>query len=105
MMLNQVSEEDKHDRFNRLVAAVNERVLAGEGAGGNVFINSQNVLPEELNIITNTYGTQWSDSRGNGSARYRRARVLPRCPRRDRYYFGNFCRNLRRNRNSTPSRL
>ena len=44
------------------VAAINERVLAGEGAGGSVFINSQNVLPEELNIITNTYGTQWSDS-------------------------------------------
>lgn len=25
MMLNQVSEEDKHHRFNRLVAAVNEK--------------------------------------------------------------------------------
>ena len=44
------------------VAAINERVLAGEGSGGNVFINSQNVLPEELNIISNTYGTQWGDS-------------------------------------------
>ena len=28
MMLNQVSEEDKHHRFNRLIAAVNERVIA-----------------------------------------------------------------------------
>lgn len=44
------------------IAAVNERVLAGEGEGGPVFINTQNVLPEELVIITNTYGTQWPDS-------------------------------------------
>ena len=28
MMLNQVSEEDKHHRFNRLVEAVNDRVIA-----------------------------------------------------------------------------
>jgi hypothetical protein len=39
------------------LATVNERVLAGEGEGGPVFINTQNVLPEELMIITDTYGT------------------------------------------------
>ena len=44
------------------VAVVNERVLAGGGDGEPVFINTQNVLPEELTIITDTYGTQWGDS-------------------------------------------
>jgi len=39
------------------LAAINERILAGEGDGGEVFINTKNVLPEELVIITNTYGT------------------------------------------------
>ena len=38
MMLNQVSEEDKHHRFNRLVAAVNERVIAQNKAEeGNIL--------------------------------------------------------------------
>ena len=38
MMLNQVSEEDKHHRFNRLVAAVNERVIAQNMAEeGNIL--------------------------------------------------------------------
>ena len=44
------------------IATVNERVLAGEGEGGPVFINTQNVLPEELIIISDSYGTQWPDS-------------------------------------------
>ena len=44
------------------VAVVNERVLAGNGDGEPVFINTQNVLPEELTIISDTYGTQWGDS-------------------------------------------
>lgn len=38
MMLNQVSEEDKHHRFNRLVAAINERVIAQNKAEeGNIL--------------------------------------------------------------------
>ena len=38
MMLNQVSEEDKHHRFNRLIAAVNERVIAQNNAEeGNIL--------------------------------------------------------------------
>ena len=52
------------------IAAVNERVLAGEGEGGPVFINTKNVLPEELVIITNTYGTQWPDSVVQSEAGY-----------------------------------
>ena len=44
------------------VAVVNERVLAGNGDGEPVFINTQNVLPEELTLITDTYGTQWPES-------------------------------------------
>ena len=44
------------------VAVVNERVLAGNGDGEPVFINTKNVLPEELTIITDTYGTQWPES-------------------------------------------
>ena len=41
---------------------VNERVIAGEGAGGNVFINTSNVLPENPKIISDTFGSQWKDS-------------------------------------------
>ena len=44
------------------IATINERILAGGGENDPVFINSKNVLPEELLIITNTYGTQWPDS-------------------------------------------
>lgn len=44
------------------VAVINERVLAGTGDGEPVFINTNNVLPEELTIITDTYGTQWGES-------------------------------------------
>lgn len=44
------------------IAVVNERVLAGSGDGEPVFINSKNVLPEELTIISDTYGSQWGDS-------------------------------------------
>ena len=44
------------------LAVINERILAGEGDGEPVFINTHNVLPEELTIITDTYGTQWPES-------------------------------------------
>lgn len=44
------------------VAVINERVLAGNSDGEPVFINTQNVLPETLTIITDTYGTQWGES-------------------------------------------
>lgn len=41
---------------------VNERAVAGEGAGGNVYINTNNVLPENPKIISDTFGSQWRDS-------------------------------------------
>ena len=44
------------------IAVINERVLAGSGEGGPVFINTQNVLPEELTVISDTYGSQWPES-------------------------------------------
>ena len=44
------------------IATVNERVLTGTGEGGPVFINSNNVLSEELLIVTNTFGSQWPES-------------------------------------------
>ena len=44
------------------LAPVNERIMTGSGAGGSVSINTSNVLPETLNMITTDYGTQWSDS-------------------------------------------
>jgi len=45
-----------------VLISVNERVLAGEGSGGAVFINTQNVLPETPSILSDIYGSQWSDS-------------------------------------------
>ena len=44
------------------IAVINERVMSGSGDGGPVFINTQNVLPEELTIVSDTYGTQWPES-------------------------------------------
>jgi hypothetical protein len=39
------------------IATVNERVLASSGEGEPVFINSNNVLPQELSVLSNTYGS------------------------------------------------
>lgn len=44
------------------VIPVNERALAGEGAGGSVFINTSNVLPENPKMLSSNYGTQWIES-------------------------------------------
>ena len=41
---------------------VNERAVAGEGAGGNVYINTSNVLPENPKMLSDTFGTQWPES-------------------------------------------
>jgi hypothetical protein len=41
---------------------IKERVLASEGAGGQVFINNNNVLPETMRIINDSIGSQWADS-------------------------------------------
>ena len=41
---------------------VNERAIAGQGAGGNVYINTSNVLPENPKIISDMFGSQWAES-------------------------------------------
>ena len=41
---------------------VNERAVAGEGSGGNIYINTSNVLPENPKMISDTFGSQWKDS-------------------------------------------
>ena len=41
---------------------INERAVAGEGTGGNIYINTSNVLPENPKIISDTFGSQWKDS-------------------------------------------
>lgn len=41
---------------------INERTVAGEGSGGNVYINTSNVLPENPIVISDTFGSQWIDS-------------------------------------------
>ena len=41
---------------------VNERAIAGEGSGGNIYINTSNVLPENPKVISDTFGSQWKES-------------------------------------------
>lgn len=41
---------------------VNERAVAGQGAGGMVYVNTSNVLPENPKIISDTFGSQWAES-------------------------------------------
>lgn len=41
---------------------VNERALSGEGTGGNIYVNTSNVLPENPKIISDMYGSQWKES-------------------------------------------
>lgn len=42
--------------------AVNERTLSGEGSGGNVYVNTSNVLPENPKVISDKFGSQWRES-------------------------------------------
>lgn len=41
---------------------VNERVQAGSGVGGNTYINTPNVLPDNPLMLSTNYGTQWIES-------------------------------------------
>lgn len=41
---------------------INERTVAGQGNGGYVYINTENVLPENPNILSDKLGSQWKDS-------------------------------------------
>jgi hypothetical protein len=40
-----------------LLIPVNERALAGDSAGGNIYINTSNVLPENPLVISDTFGS------------------------------------------------
>jgi hypothetical protein len=44
------------------IIPIKERVISGSGVGGNVYINTNNVLPENMTIISDTIGSQWKDS-------------------------------------------
>lgn len=44
------------------VLSVNERVIAGQGTSGTVYINAEKVLPETLSVISESYGSLWPDS-------------------------------------------
>lgn len=44
------------------IIPVNERAVAGQGSGGTVYINTSNVLPENPNVLSDKYGSQWKDS-------------------------------------------
>lgn len=44
------------------LVTVNERVQTGDGAGGPVYLNSLNVLPERPMLLSKLYGSQWKDS-------------------------------------------
>lgn len=41
---------------------VNERTLSGSGANGDVFVNTEKILPEHPLVISDTFGTQWAES-------------------------------------------
>jgi len=41
---------------------VNERTVAGQGANGLAYINTNNVLPDNPRIISDKIGSQWEDS-------------------------------------------
>lgn len=41
---------------------VNERAVAMEAAGGTAYINTHNVLPDNPKILSDTFGSQWSES-------------------------------------------
>lgn len=41
---------------------VNERTLTSQGEGGEIYINSIRVLPENVKVLSDMYGSQWSES-------------------------------------------
>jgi hypothetical protein len=44
------------------IAEVNERAFASTVAGGSIYINSDSVLPNNPIIISDMFGSQWSES-------------------------------------------
>jgi len=41
---------------------VNERSVAANGDGGAAYINTANVLPENIRVLSSNFGTTWQDS-------------------------------------------
>lgn len=41
---------------------VNERLVAAEGDGGNTYINTSKVLPDNPRVISTTFGSTWPES-------------------------------------------
>ena len=41
---------------------INERAVAAQAQSGNVYITSNNVLPEKVTILSDAFGSQWADS-------------------------------------------
>jgi hypothetical protein len=44
------------------IIPVNERAVAGRGQGGNVFINTSRVLPDNPLVLSDMFGSQWPES-------------------------------------------
>ena len=44
-----------------LLVPVNERAVAAEGSGGNVYINTANVLPDNPLVLSSDFGTYWKE--------------------------------------------
>lgn len=41
---------------------INERALMANTSGENVYINTENVLPKNPNVLSNSFGSLWADS-------------------------------------------
>ena len=44
------------------VLAIKERTLMANSTGGDVFINNKTILPENITMINESYGSQWPES-------------------------------------------
>ena len=44
------------------VLAIKERTLMANSDGGDVFINNKTILPENITMINESYGSQWPES-------------------------------------------
>lgn len=45
-----------------MLIPINERTVAGNGDGGEAYINTNKVLPENPKVLSDSFGSQWPDS-------------------------------------------
>ena len=45
-----------------LCIPVNERAMMTNSSGDNVYINTDNVLPKNPKVLSNTFGSLWASS-------------------------------------------